>query len=100
MDRALFPFWNKATRGKAEECQDTEATASKGQETEYIWRVSWPPSVCAYSSELIGRCSVVQQQVDDVCVSLLRSLVERCVAVLQVRKESGYSAPTGLCCTL
>lgn len=33
--------------------------------------------------ELVGRRSVVQQQVDDVCVPLLSSLMKGCVTVLQ-----------------
>lgn len=38
---------------------------------------------CTYQGELVGRRAVLEQDVDDVGVPLLRSLVQRCVPVLQ-----------------
>lgn len=44
-------------------------------------------SVSTNCGEFVGRCSMMQQQVDDVCVSLLCSLMERCVTVLHRRQN-------------
>lgn len=41
------------------------------------------------SGEFVGQCSMMQQQVDDVCVSLLCSLMERAVTVLQGEVKRG-----------
>lgn len=42
-------------------------------------------SLGTYHSELIGRRTVLEQNVDDVGVPLLCSLVQRCVPVLQAQ---------------
>lgn len=48
--------------------------------TETEWRL-----LGTYHSELVGRRTVLEQNIDDVGVPLLRSLVQRCVPVLQVQ---------------
>lgn len=68
MDRALFPFW------KTGKTQVVSGSSGGGAAQ---WRGGG-----THVGELVGRRSVVQQQVDDVCVALLGSLMEGGVTVL------------------
>lgn len=76
MDRALFPFWET---GKTQEvCGNSTLGPEVGG------------GGGTHVGELVGRRSVVQQQVDDVCVALLGSLMEGGVTVL------GGGTPVGI----
>lgn len=49
-----------------------------------------------YHSELVGRGAVLEQDVDDVGVPLLRRLVQRRVPVLQAQGDSKGKAEVGI----
>lgn len=70
MDRALFPFWKTQTRARFWGIPSSDREPEAGCEQTHV-------------GELVGRRSVVQQQVDDVCVPLLSGLMKGCVTVLQ-----------------
>ena len=74
MDRALFPFWKMQPKtARFGEFRSRTKSRTRFEQT--------------HVGELVGRCSVVQQQVDDVCVPLLGGLMKGCVTVLQEGKR-------------
>lgn len=50
------------------------------------------PSLCTYHSELVGCRAMLEQDVDDVGVPLLCSLVQRRVPVLQAEEKAAAGA--------
>jgi len=56
--------------------------------------VAWRWPLWTYHSELVGRRAVLEQDVDDVGVPLLRSLVQRRVPVLQAQGKGKAAAGT------